>query len=204
MLDFIKQLDTNFFLFLNQIHHPVADTFMLWATGDTAWLPFYALIISILVWKYKVKTMVVLVFIALTIAAADQFASGFMKPTCKRLRPCHEPALSGQVHLVTPNCGGKYGFISSHAANTFALAWFLSLLAKKEFFSTTTQRNKSYAGLVFLLFFWAFVVSYSRIYVGVHYPLDVFFGALSGCLFAHLLVQIAKKMKLPPFYTKNW
>lgn len=199
MLDFIKQLDTELFLFLNQIYHPIADVFMLWATGDKAWLPFYALIIGILFWKYRLKALVVLVFIALTITAADQFASGFMKPTCKRLRPCHEPTLTEKVHLVTPNCGGKYGFISSHAANTFALALFLSLLAKKEFFGVANQNKKNYFSLVAALFFWAFVVSYSRIYVGVHYPLDVFFGALAGCFFAYFFVQIAKKMKLQPF-----
>jgi undecaprenyl-diphosphatase len=199
MLDFIKQLDTDFFLFLNQIHHPIADIFMLWATGDKAWLPLYALIIILLVWKYRLKVIVVLVFIALTITAADQFASGFMKPTCKRLRPCHEHTLIGKVHLVTPNCGGKYGFVSSHAANTFALALFLSLLAKKEFLGVAIQRKKSYFLLVSALFSWAFVVSYSRIYVGVHYPLDIFFGALAGCFFAYLFVQIAKSMKLKPF-----
>lgn len=109
----------------------------------------------------------------LTILLADQVSSGLMKPYFERLRPCHNPELEGLLY-VYGRCGGLYGFVSSHAANTFGVATFLTLILRKK------QKGIKW------LFLYAVIVSYSRIYLGVHYPLDVLFGALVGVLSAYL------------------
>lgn len=188
----LEELDRQLFLYLNQCYHDSLSPFMLWATGDTAWIPFYIIIIILLIWQFRIRAIAVLVVVAITITVADQFASSFMKPTVQRLRPCYEPALAGKVHLVTEGCGGKYGFISSHAANTFALAMLLSMLLFQ-----TRQKNAKLLSMI--LFSWAFLVSYTRIYVGVHYPADIFGGAIAGMLIAWILVKVAKELKVKPF-----
>ena len=108
----------------------------------------------------------------------DQFTSGLMKPFFERLRPSHEPALEGMVHMVSGYSGGKYGFASSHAANTFGIAMFLSCLLKVE---------KPWINWLFL---WAALVSYTRIYLGVHYPGDIIVGALIGVAFGWLVFKL--------------
>ena len=97
----------------------------------------------------------------------------------QRLRPCHEPTLEGLVHLVNNKCGGKFGFVSSHASNHFALAVFLSILYKN-----------TYKYFPLLIFLWAAIIAYSRIYLGVHYPGDVIGGAISGILFGFIFGKI--------------
>jgi undecaprenyl-diphosphatase len=180
----LQDLDTQLFLYLNSHYNDQISPFMLWATGDKAWIPFYVCIIGLLIWRFRAKSIPLFIVIALTITAADQFASGFMKPTVQRLRPCYEPKLVGKVHLVTPSCGGKYGFVSSHAANTFALAMLLTMFAKKFKQTYSTQ-------ITITMFAWATLVSYTRIYVGVHYPADILFGAIAGVLIAYLLTKLA-------------
>jgi len=96
-----------------------------------------------------------------------------------RLRPCHEPALEGLVHIVNGKCGGKYGFISSHAANTFGIAMMLLMWVKRRWFGV-------------ILMVWAALVSYSRIYLGVHYPGDVIGGAIWGVLCGWLMFLLFK------------
>lgn len=167
----INQLDTQAFLWLNSIHNDFFDPIMAWISGRNSWFPFYAIIIGSLVWFQKRKSMGMLLMIIFSVIIADQVSSGILKPLIHRLRPCHEPAIQQLVHLVG-NCGGQFGFCSSHAANTFALITCLILLFGKQF-----------AGLKFL-YIWAIIVSYSRIYVGVHYPIDVLSGAGIGVLAA--------------------
>ena len=104
-----------------------------------------------------------------SVMISDQVCSSILKPLIHRLRPCHEPSIQNLVHLVG-NCGGQFGFCSSHAANTFALVTCLILLFSKQF-----------NGIKYL-YIWAIIVSYSRIYIGVHYPLDVLAGAGIGVL----------------------
>jgi undecaprenyl-diphosphatase len=110
-----------------------------------------------------------LLFIALVVTLADQISVHAFKEVFQRLRPCHNPELQDIVHLVNNKCGGQYGFVSSHAANTFAVAFFLKKLFAQKQFS------------IFIIF-WAAIVSYSRIYLGVHFPLDVIGGAVLGTL----------------------
>ncbi len=184
MLETLDQLDKSLFLFLNGLHQPWADTPMIWITKTQTWFPLYALIIGFLIYHFRKKVIYVLLAITLTITAADQFASHFMKPTVKRFRPCRNPEMKENVYLLV-GCS-EYGFISSHSANTFALATFLFLLAGVYF---PTYQKK--AGLFF--FTWAGIVSYSRIYVGVHYAGDLICGALAGVFFAYLFFGLLRR-----------
>lgn len=168
----IKQFDTDVFLFLNNINTPFMDIIMFWLSHKWIWLPLYFGIAFLLFYKLRRFDLRLVIVIALIIAATDLTCSLFLKPTFKRPRPCHELALQSKIHQVG-NCGGSFGFASSHAGNTFAIATFVFLWFRK---------NKYFG----FLFIWAFLVSYSRIYLGVHYPLDILVGAYIGVLFAQL------------------
>lgn len=165
------------------MHTEALDSAMFWISEKYTWIPFYAILLGIIIWKFKVKAVYVLLGIGFVILFADQITSGFMKPFFERFRPCHEPDLSGTVYIVE-KCGGKYGFASSHAANTFGLATFIYLV-----FNTLYR----YAGWLFL---WALIVSYSRIYLGVHYPLDILVGGIIGILIAWIIYQIMIRIKI--------
>lgn len=157
------------FLFLNGKHNAFFDPIMYWASNKLFWFPFYALLIFLLIRWFRRRSILILVCTALLITLSDQLSSHLIKNLVKRLRPSHEPALAGLVHLSKAGHGGMYGFVSSHAANCFALVVFLSLIL-----------DRRYRWLKYILAFWALLVSYSRIYVGVHYPGDVLCGALLG------------------------
>ena len=189
MLESLTNADQQLFLLLNDLHEPWLDPIMAWVTGRKEWIPFYALLVGWIFWKYRWRGFWVMLFIGVTITLADQFASGFCKPFFQRFRPCHEPSLAASVHLVE-GCGGKYGFISSHAANTFGLAAFLSLVG-----------GRQYRWLRWLLL-WAAVVSYSRIYVGVHYPADIAVGALTGMVWGWVAYQGYRT--IPPRLERAW
>lgn len=189
MLDKILKLDTDLFLFLNGLHNPFFDFVMYWLSDKLIWIPFYAFIIYILVREFKKRAAFILVAIAFLITICDQTASGLLKPFFKRLRPSHEEDLKNLIHLSEAGPGGKYGFVSSHAANVFGLAVFLFLLLPSK-----------YNNLKIALLIWAFLVSYSRIYNGVHYPLDILSGAVIGALYAflvkYLYTEISTRFKI--------
>lgn len=177
MLRQIQEIDTRIFLLLNGLHSNWADFLMYWATERNTWIPLYFLIIVFFVWKYKQKSWSIIISLVATVAVSDQFTSTFLKPLVQRLRPCHVVYLQNKIHAVT-DCGGQYGFASSHAANSFGLATALWLLIGHKY------------PAVKWFFAWAAVVSYSRIYVGVHYPLDVIVGALVGAVAAWICVGL--------------
>lgn len=166
MIDFLIQLDTKIFLALNGVHSPFWDSIMLFASGKLSWLPLYLLVIYFIAREYKWKAVWWLLAIAFVVLLTDQVSVHAFKNVFQRLRPCHNTDLNGLMHLVG-RCGGKFGFVSSHAANTFGVAVFISFLFSKRWITL---------GLIF----WAAFVSYSRIYLGVHYPGDVLVGAIVG------------------------
>jgi undecaprenyl-diphosphatase len=169
MLEYLIELDKQLFLFLNSLHSPFWDTVMWHISGKYQWVPFYAFILYMIIRKYKMRTFYVIVFVTLLITMADQSSVKLFKFVFERPRPCHDDALQGLVHIVNGKCGGPYGFVSSHASNVFALAMFTALIIRKRWF-------------IYLMFFFASIVSYSRIYLGVHYPGDIIGGAILGVI----------------------
>jgi undecaprenyl-diphosphatase len=183
MIEKLKEWDTDLFLFLNSLHTPLMDTAMYWITDRFFWFPFYGLFMFFLIQRFKWQGLWMIIATILAITFADQLASAVFKPYFLRNRPCYEEAISQVVHVVR-GCGGRYGFVSSHASTTFAFASLMWLLLKN------TLPYISY------LFYWAFLVSYSRIYVGVHYPLDLFFGALLGIVCAGVIYSLYKLLRI--------
>jgi len=169
MIDKLLQLDTDLFLFLNSLHSDFFDQIMWFISGKIQWLPLYALLIFFIIRKFKIKSIIILASLILAIVFSDQISVHLFKDVFQRLRPCHNPQIAYLVHIVNNHCGGQYGFVSSHAANTFALATFISYLFKNKYVS-------------YSILIWATIVSYSRIYLGVHYPGDVICGALLGTI----------------------
>jgi undecaprenyl-diphosphatase len=177
-MEYLNQLDTQLFMLINESHNAFFDPIMYWLSDKLFWIPMYLLIIFLMIRRYKMKGVLMLLFVGLVIALCDQTASGLLKNTVQRLRPSHEPALAGLIYLSKAGPGGLYGFASSHAANVFGLATFLYFVLGEKF-----------KILKYWLFTWAILVGYSRIYNGVHYPGDVLAGALIGVVFGFLMAK---------------
>jgi undecaprenyl-diphosphatase len=165
----LERVDQQFFLFLNSINSPFWDKIMHAISGRVIWAPLYLAILICLGIKYKRKFIIILLFIILAVALADQLSVQLFKNLVQRLRPCHEPALNGLIHLVNGECGGLYGFVSSHATNSFNIALLSLLFFRKRWFTIS-------------IILWALIIGYSRIYLGVHYPGDVICGSILGTL----------------------
>jgi undecaprenyl-diphosphatase len=130
MMAYLNQLDTQLFLFLNSLHLPFLDPVMILISGKLTWIPLYLFLLVLIIRYFKWQSVMILLFVALLITVSDQVSVKIFKYVFERPRPCHEPDLQALIHLPTGNCGGAYGFISSHAANSFALAGFLFLLLR--------------------------------------------------------------------------
>ena len=175
----LSDIDARLLLIVNGAHSPFFDSVMWCISGRWIWVPFYAVLAYLLFrrmsWK---RASICLVTIGLFILAADQTCATLIRPEIGRLRPANlNNPLSSFVHVVNGYRGGRYGFPSCHAANTFALAVFMSLVIRHKWFTV-------------MMFSWAFVVSYSRMYLGVHYFGDLFCGATIGSLFAVLFYYL--------------
>ncbi len=168
MLELLKYYDTQLLLLINGHHTIFFDQLMLFSSDKLAWIPFYMLLLFFIFKEKGRKGFLVLLFIGLSIALSDQTSVHAFKNVFLRLRPCHQPALEGLVRIVN-HCGGSYGFVSSHATNSFALIGFLIMLL---------AGRKRWLHLS--LWFWGVFIIYSRVYLGVHYPGDVIAGSIVG------------------------
>jgi undecaprenyl-diphosphatase len=186
MLDAFINKDIELLIFLNNLGTTQWDGFWLFITNKYSAIPLYVLL---LFFSYKYyglkKTALIIVFIALLITVSDQ-TSNLFKYGFKRLRPCHDENIAHLVRLVKASCGGRYSYFSAHAANSMAIALFFGMLFKNQL-----------KYLLPVLIFWALMVGYSRIYIGVHFPFDVltgmFIGGFYGFVFYFLLKQVLKK-----------
>lgn len=169
IIEILDLWDKKLLIFLARFHSPTLDPIVVWATKSWVWAPLF----GYLLWKlYKQVQRNSLLYLAgsvLCVITTDVTSARVIKPFFKRPRPCHQENLSSQIHTVPHTCGGKYGFVSSHAANSFGLATFLSL-------SPLHLSGK------ILTFLWAVVHSYTRVYLGVHFVGDIIGGAMWGCL----------------------
>lgn len=179
MIETLKHWDTELFLFLNGMHSTFWDFVMYWASEKSIWIPVYILFVYLLVKHYKKQTWFIIPVVLLMILFSDQL-SVFIKNLTLRPRPCHEADLQTLIHLVKNKCGGEFGFVSSHAINHFAIATFLSFIFRQKI-----------AFIVTALIFWATLISYSRIYLGVHYPGDVICGGIVGVLLGYFSWKLA-------------
>ena len=181
-LQMLQQLitwDQQLFLYLNGLHTDYLDTLMYRASDPWTWLPFYLWLVVYIWLKWKKLSFYMYFYIGLLLAASDQLSSHLIKPWVKRPRPSYVPAWHSIIHLSPAGPGGHYGFVSGHATNTFALAFFLAFILPK-----------THRWLKCILFAWATLVSYSRIYNGVHYPGDILGGMLLAALVAFLFNKI--------------
>ena len=184
MLDQLLHYDTQVFIYLNNLGSEPWDSLWLFITHKLSSIPIYAFLLFLVYRNYGLKgTLIIMVCVALMITATDQISSLF-KYGIRRPRPCQVPELKAHMRYIADGCG-RFGYFSAHAANAMAAAVFLGLSLKKW-----------YRYLPLLLFIWAIVTAYSRLYLGVHYPLDILsgmiFGAFTGWIF-YLLQRKAQK-----------
>jgi len=170
------EIDQQFFLYLNSANSPFWDKVMYFLSMTVVWIPLYVGILTYLGMNHKKRFVILILFLIIAVALTDQTAL-LIKNTVERLRPCHEPDLQGLVHTVNGECGGMFGFVSSHAANSFNVALVSLLLIRKKWYSVS-------------ILIWAAAIGYSRIYLGVHYPADVICGALLGAFIGTCIYRI--------------
>jgi len=186
LIEKLEQWDRELFLWLNGKHSEWLDQAMFYMTDKLFWIPVYILLLVVIYRAFGFKnTIWTVVGVALVITFCDRVSVEFFKEVFQRYRPTHNLEIKDLVHKVNGYGGGKYGFVSSHAANFFGIAFFLFPILKK-----------AHGFKALWLFPWVIFISYTRIYLGVHYPGDIIGGAILGALIGHLIYLFFKKFFL--------
>jgi undecaprenyl-diphosphatase len=189
MLDTLLQYDTELFLYLNYLGTTAWDGFWLLVTNKLTFIPLYAVLLFLIYKKYGLKSLLLMiVLITLMITFTDQMTN-VVKRAVSRFRPCACEDIMDEMRYIAVRCSSNRSFFSGHASNSMAAAVFGGLILKP-----------FYKHLLIVLVLWSVFVAYSRIYVGVHYPLDVvvgmLFGALSGFMFYNLCLYLQRRFQL--------
>lgn len=180
MMNYLENIDRIIFLFLNELNSSWIDPVIFFLSSFWFWIPIIVLFIFLVVKIYKKKFWIPLLFVIICFTITDQ-GSNLSKKTFKRYRPTHNVEIAEKVHTVKGYSGGQYGFFSGHAANSFGMAILTLLFIRKKYYTIIT-------------IVWAVIVSYSRIYLGVHYPSDIFVGMLFGSAIAYLLYLVSNRI----------
>jgi undecaprenyl-diphosphatase len=190
VLEFLDHIDKELLLFLHKQSTPFLDVAMVAVTEKYTWILLYLILILALIRQFGWQSVYSIVAVILLVIISDQLTSGLMKPLFGRLRPCHDPEIGHLIRIIR-RCGGEFGFVSSHAANSVSVSTFFILLFRK---------SHRY---VWWILIWPLLFSYSRIYMGVHYPLDVICGAVVGIALGWLVYWGTEKLsqKVPFEFT---
>lgn len=195
MIEYLNDIDTDALLAVNGLHDLFQDAFWWMVTAKWSSLLLVLALVWLLLHQNRRHVVLVLAMLALAVLLADQVSSGLIKHLVERLRPTHDPSLESMVHVVNGYRGGLYGFVSSHAANSFAVATLLSFVMRHRLVTLS-------------LFTWSLLQCYSRMYLGVHYPGDILggivVGMLAGWLVWRLMCWIQRRWHLPGgYYTRT-
>lgn len=186
MLEALLELDKQLFIRLNHWSGPFMDPVMIFLSGSVPWIIF-ALAVLFTANKCQPWTgtcfplFITIGSLILAVILSEQISVHLFKNTFERLRPCHDPDMLGQVRLVAESCGGKYGFVSTHASNSFSLAILSALILKRRWFTIS-------------VFAWAALISYSRVYLGLHYPGDAIGGMVLGLIIGVITYRLYKSI----------
>ncbi len=192
MMETLVNFDRSLFLIINSMNSEFMDSVMWWVADRFFWLPLYVILAVFLVRKFGKQGFVMILFAAVLVILSDQ-GSVLVKNTFERLRPCKDESLSFLVHTVRNRCGGLYGFVSSHAANTMALFTYILLI--------TRNSNK---WVTYTTGCWVLLIGYCRVYLGVHFPADIIGGWMIGIIAAGITYMIYRLMFDSPLaYRKN-
>lgn len=182
-LDKLIKADQDLFLILNtEYTNPFLDSVYPWFREGNTWIPLYLFIIVLALVNFRQKAFAFILFGVLTVILTDQISSSLVKPFFERPRPCRDPILVNQIRMLLNGCSGGYSFTSSHATNHFGFAIYIFL---------TLGNIIGKWKYTFLI--WAAAIAYGQVYVGVHYPLDIFFGALLGSIIGLLTAYFHNK-----------
>lgn len=175
-MDQLLQLDRHIFYFINHdLTNPFFDAVMPWLRSPKNWIPLYIFIIGFCIYKFKKLGIVIALMIAMSAGIADFTSASLVKPLVHRIRPCRDPAVS-KTDEERIGCGLGYSFPSTHATDHFAMAFFMIMLFYKR-----------WRWIWLWAILWAGSISFAQVYVGVHFPIDIFCGALYGCLVGWLV-----------------
>lgn len=176
----LENIDRDLFLWLNGNHAVWLDSIMFFVSSNFFWLPVIVVAIGLIVNKYGKKAWLPILLLIFTYICTEQITN-LVKHAVERYRPSHNIEIQHLVHTIRGYTGGMYGFFSAHAANSFGLALLSAIFIKNRYYTIAVLA-------------WAIIVSYSRIYLGVHYPSDIVVGATVGIIVSGLFILLYVKI----------